>query len=97
MNRQSMSIRATFFGVSTEPDHATIAALVETARLSFGHKVLGCKTLQFGHVGQFTPRYILTDRPRLSRRAPHGLVSLSVRLSQFWCKSCETGSVRNGE
>jgi hypothetical protein len=49
-----MPIRASFLGVSSEPNHAAIAALVEAARLSVRYKIFGRKTLQFSHAGQFT-------------------------------------------
>jgi hypothetical protein len=49
-----MPVKASFLGISSKPNYAAIAALVEAARLSVMHKMFGRKTLQFSHVGQST-------------------------------------------
>jgi hypothetical protein len=71
-----MPIRASFLGVSAKPNHAAIAALVEAARQSVRHKMFGCKTLQFSHVGQSTLDIHAGEptltRPTLSRYASAG-------------------------
>jgi len=45
VNRQSMPVKASFFGVSSKPNHAAVATLIEAARLSVRDKMFGRKAL----------------------------------------------------
>jgi hypothetical protein len=54
MHGSPMPIRALLLGISAEPNHAAVSALVEAADQSVWNKVFGCKTLQFSHAGQST-------------------------------------------